>query len=111
MARRSTNDDGANGPRRAAAAAPNKRWSGAVTRGSNALDLETGVFTLDDPREIARSLQRSAETSTRRKGTPYQSAMSMLSFYINRAGKDLTDERRDVLERAKHELRKAFGRS
>jgi Protein of unknown function (DUF3175) len=87
-----------------------RRWSAEVTRHSDALDLEPGVFTHDDPREIALSLKRSAEASARRKGTPFQSAMSMLNFYINRAGKDLPDHRREVLECAKTELRKAFGR-
>lgn len=86
-------------------------WSAEVTRRSNALDLEADVFTLGDPREIALSLKRSAEASRRRKGTPYQSAMSMLTFYINRAGKGLQRNRRLVLERAKAELRRAFGRS
>jgi phosphoenolpyruvate carboxylase len=85
-------------------------WSGEVTRHSNALDLESGVFTWDDPAKIARSLKRSAEASERRKSEPYRSAMSMLTFYINRAGKDLPDERRKALEQAKDELRKAFGR-
>lgn len=85
-------------------------WSDEVTRHSNALDLEAGVFTLDDPKEVALSLKRSAEASARRKSTPFRSAMSMLTFYINRAGKDLPDERRRVLEQAKAELRKAFGR-
>jgi hypothetical protein len=79
-----------------------------VTRNSNALDLNAGVFTLKDPRRIALSLKRSAEASKRRKGTPYQSAMSMLTFYINRAGDGLPKERRRVLERAKDELRKCF---
>jgi hypothetical protein len=87
------------------------RWSGEVTRESDALDLEPGVFTKKTARAIALSLKRSAEASTRRKGTPFQSAMSMLTFYINRAGHTLSDERRAVLERAKDELRKAFGRS
>ena len=86
-------------------------WSGEVTRRSNALDLESGVFTLDDPREIALSLKRSAEASDRRKATPFRSAMSMLTFYINRAGKDLAPERRRALEAAKDELRRAFGRA
>lgn len=86
-------------------------WSNEVTRHSNALDLEPGVFTHDDPEEIAQSLKRSAEASTRRKAAPFRSAMSMLTFYINRAGKDLTPERRRVLEAAKDELRKAFGRA
>lgn len=85
-------------------------WSGAVTRNSNALDLESSVFTQRSPRQIALSLKRSAERSRRRKGTPYQSAMSMLNFYINRAGKGLPDARKRVLARAKDELRKAFGR-
>ncbi|MGE5368722.1 MAG: DUF3175 domain-containing protein [Chloroflexota bacterium] len=87
------------------------RWSQDVTQHSNALDLEAGVFTWDDPKAIARSLQRSAEASARRKTTPFRSAMSMLTFYINRAGKDLPETRRRVLEAAKDELRKAFGRS
>src|SRR5438876_3101757 len=85
-------------------------WSGAVTRNSNALDLEPAVFKRRTPKEIAQSLKRSAEASTRRRGTPYQSAMSMLTFYINRAGKDLPERKNHVLERAKGELRKAFGR-
>jgi hypothetical protein len=84
-------------------------WSADATSRSNALDLEADVFTLDDPREIARSLKRAAEASERRKSPPFRSAMSMLTFYINRAGKNLSDERRRVLERAKDELRKAFG--
>lgn len=87
-----------------------ERWSQDVTEHSDALDLEEGVFTWDDPVRVAASLKHSAEVSTRRKGTPYQSAMSMLTFYINRAGEHLDDEQRDVLERAKTELRRAFGR-
>jgi len=87
-----------------------KNWSGYVTRHSFALDLEEGVFTWDDPREIAESLKRSAEESLRRKGTPFQSAMSMLNFYINRAGKNLKPERKRILEQAKIELRKLFKR-
>jgi hypothetical protein len=87
-----------------------RRWSGEVTRKSDALDLEADVFTLEKPRDIALSLKQSAEASNRRKGTPYQSAMSMLTFYINRAGKNLPKQRQKVLERAKTELRKAFGR-
>jgi hypothetical protein len=79
-------------------------------RRSNALDLDEGVFTLGSPKEIAASLKRSAEASLRRKGTPYQSAMSMLNFYINRAGRNLPERRKRVLERVKPELRKAFGR-
>lgn len=77
---------------------------------SNALDLEPSVFTLEDPRAIARSLKRSAEQSHRRKATPYRSAMSMLSFYINRAGRHLTKVQRTRLERAKDELRALFGK-
>ena len=88
-----------------------KLWSGYVTEHSDALDLEEAVFTLTDPHQIALSLKRSAESSTRRKGTPYQSAMSMLTFYINRGGKGLAPRQRRVLERAKGELRKVFGRS
>lgn len=87
------------------------RWSQDVTEHSNALDLDQGVFTLDDPAEIARSLKRSAERSTRRKSSPYRSAMSMLTFYINRAGKDLPRARLRKLEAAKEELRKAFGKA
>lgn len=86
-------------------------WSADVTRHSNALDLEADVFTLDDPREIARSLKRSAEASARRKSAPFRSAMSMLTFYINRAGKGLSAARKRVLENAKAELRKEFGQS
>jgi hypothetical protein len=89
----------------------NKRWSNAVTRHSNALDLEEGVFTHHDPREVALSLKRSAEESTRRRSSPYRSAMSMLTFYLNRAGKDLPERQKRVLEQAKDELRKAFGRA
>lgn len=85
-------------------------WSAAVTERSNALDLEPGVFTWTDPRRIAESLKRSAETSTRRKGTPLQSAMSMLNFYINRAGSNLSDPQRRLLDQAKIELRRLFAR-
>jgi hypothetical protein len=89
---------------------PAKRWSQEVTEQSNALDLEPGVFTLNDPKQIAASLKRSAEASQRRKADPFRSAMSMLTFYINRAGKHLSDSDRTRLEKAKDELRKAFGR-
>jgi uncharacterized protein DUF3175 len=89
---------------------PAKRWSQEVTEHSNALDLETGVFTLDSPRKIASSLKRSAGQSHRRKSDPYRSAMSMLTFYINRAGKHLSDTDRSRLEKAKDELRKLFRR-
>jgi hypothetical protein len=88
-----------------------RRWSAKVTKRSDALDLESDVFKGKDPRRIALSLKRSAERSKRRKGTPYQSAMSMLNFYINRAGKNLPQRQKRVLEHAKDELRKAFGRS
>jgi len=87
-----------------------KRWSGRVTRESHALQLEDGVFTWKDPARIARSLQKSAEASTERKTTPFRSAMSMLVFYINRAGSALDDEQKEVLEQAKTELRKLYGR-
>jgi len=96
---------------KSAQSSANDRWSGDVTHKSDALDLEEGVFTKKTPRAVALSLKRSAEASSRRKGTPFQSAMSMLNFYINRAGKNLSDERRAVLEQAKDELRKAFGRT
>ena len=86
------------------------RWSAEVTAQSDALDLEDGVFEQEDPKKIALSLKRSAEHSHRRKGTPYQSAMSMLTFYINRAGTNLSKTQLGVLERAKDELRVAFGR-
>jgi hypothetical protein len=87
-----------------------KKWSQDVTEHSNALDLERDVFTKDDPKDIARSLKRSAEHSHRRKSSPYRSAMSMLTFYINRAGKDLEPKQKRVLEEAKDELRALFGR-
>jgi hypothetical protein len=87
-----------------------KRWSQRVTETSNALDLEAGVFNLDDPREIALSLKRSAERSHRRRSDPFRSAMSMLTFYINRAGTQLPAARRARLEVAKDELRDLFGR-
>lgn len=86
------------------------RWSQRVTRESNALDLEEGVFTKSSPKEIARSLQRSAEQSTRRKTDPFRSAMSMLVFYINRAGRNLPAKQRKTLDRAKDELRALYGR-
>lgn len=88
-----------------------KRWSNDVTEHSTALRLEKGVFTFKDPKQIAASLKRSAEASTRRKSDPYRSAMSMLTFYINRAGKNLSNADRLRLEQAKIELRKVFGRS
>ncbi|HEX6806567.1 MAG TPA: DUF3175 domain-containing protein [Gemmatimonadaceae bacterium] len=87
-----------------------KRWSGYVTAHSNALDLDRSVFTWKDPHRIARSLKRSADHSRRRKSDPYRSAMSMLTFYINRAGKNLGSRQRRVLERAKSELRRLYKR-
>ena len=87
---------------------PKRKWSKQVSEHSNALDLEKDVFTEDDPRAIAQSLKRSAVRSKRRKGTPLQSAMGMLNFYINRAGKNLPKARRAKLEKAKDELRAAF---
>lgn len=87
-----------------------RRWSQHVTETSNALDLDQGVFTWSDPKRIARSLKHSAEASGRRRGSPLQSAMSMLNFYINRAGSGLTVKQKRVLTQAKSELRKAFGR-
>lgn len=87
-----------------------KYWSGEVTKHNNALDLEEGVFTWKDPVKIAVSLKKSAENSTRRKGTPLQSAMSMLNFYINRAGKNLDPKQKEILEKSKTELIKVFGR-
>jgi hypothetical protein len=87
-----------------------KRWSQRVTRDSDALDLKRGVFTLRDPKAIAASLKRSAERSSRRKAGAYRSALSMLTFYINRAGKTLPKTRRDRLQRAKAELKHQFER-
>jgi hypothetical protein len=88
-----------------------RRWSAQVTKHSDALDLKHDVFRTKDPRKIALSLKRSAEQSSRRKGTPYQSAMSMLNFYINRAGKNLPRKQKQILENAKQELRDVFGRA
>lgn len=83
-------------------------WSAKVTRESRALDLEEGVFTWTNPKRIARSLKMSADVSKNRKAPPLRSAMSMLVFYINRAGKNLSEEQRSVLEQAKEELRKLY---
>jgi Protein of unknown function (DUF3175) len=85
-----------------------KRWSRRVTETSDALDLDKGVFSLESPRRIALSLKRSAERSRRRKADPFRSAMSMLNFYINRAGRKLPRRRRDRLEAAKSELRRLY---
>ncbi len=90
------------------AAGKRKRWSQRVTETSNALDLQQGVFTKENPRSIARSLKRSADSSGRRKTDSFRSAMSMLNFYINRAGKKLSKERRAILEAAKAELRDLY---
>ena len=87
-----------------------RRWSQHVTETSDALDLEGGVFVKGDPRAIARSLKRSAERSHRRKSDPFRSAMSMLTFYLNRAGKNLPKARRSRLEAAKDELRALYGK-
>ena len=95
---------------RARRQAPNRRWSGEVTRHSNAMDLEPDVFKKSDPRAIAESLKRSAESSTRRKSPPFRSAMSMLNFYINRGGSNVSAAQKAVLVRAKEELRKLFER-
>ncbi|AYG62950.1 DUF3175 domain-containing protein [Rhizobium jaguaris] len=87
-----------------------KKWSHEVTENSDALDLENGVFKSQDPKTIADSLKHSAEASDRRKSSPFRSAMSMLNFYINRAGSHLSKRQRETLEAAKDELRKDFGR-
>lgn len=88
-----------------------KKWSQEVTEHSNAMDTKKDIFASHDPHEIAVSLKHSAEASYRRKSSPYRSAMSMLTFYINRAGENLSDRQRKVLEKAKDELREAFGRA
>jgi hypothetical protein len=87
-----------------------RRWSAEVMRKSDALDLRKGVFTRRSPRAVALSLKRSAERSKRRKSAPFRSAMSMLNFHINRAGKGMSKSQRGVLERAKGELRKLYGK-
>ena len=86
------------------------KWSQAVTKKSNALDLEEGVFSWNDPKEIAKSLKRSADKSLRRKSSPFRSAMAMLVFYINRAGNSLNKEQKEILEQAKDELRSLYHR-
>jgi hypothetical protein len=90
--------------------ASERNWSAKVTHESDALDLEAGVFTWSDPGKIARSLKNSADRSRRRKSEPFRSAMSMLVFYINRAGSNLPTSQKETLEQAKHELRKLYGR-
>jgi hypothetical protein len=92
------------------AAKQTKRWSRRVTETSDAMDLETGVFKKKSPRAIARSVKLSAERSTRRKSPPFRSAMSMLTFYLNRGGKNLPAAEKRILVRAKDELRKLYGR-
>ena len=87
-----------------------EKWSAEVTQHSDALDLEENIFESKNPKEIAGSLKKSAEQSERRKSSPYRSAMSMLTFYINRAGKNLGADQKEILEHAKDELRRAFGR-
>lgn len=86
-----------------------RRWSQHVTQESDALDIEGGTFAQDDPKKIAHDLKRDAERSHRRKSSPYRSAMSMLTFFINRAGRGLPAKRKQTLEQAKDELRRAFG--
>ncbi len=108
-ARRKTKTTRGKSPARRKAATP-KRWSQRVTQESDALDLKRGVFTLRDPKKIAASLKRSAERSSRRKTSAYRSALSMLTFYVNRAGRTLPKTQRSRLERAKDELKKQFGR-
>lgn len=88
-----------------------KKWSAKVTRDSHALDLEEGVFTWKDPAKIARSLKTSADKSRHRKALPFRSAMSMLAFYINRAGRNLDEEQKEILEQAKDELRRFYKRT
>lgn len=89
----------------------NKKWSSEVTKKSDSLDLEEGVFTWDDPERIAKSLKRSAEESNRRKTDPYRSAMSMINFYINRAGGELSQKRKNTLENSKKELKKLYNKN
>jgi hypothetical protein len=98
------------GSSRRTSTASRRRWSQEVTEHSDALTLEGGVFTSKDPRRIAASLKRSAERSNRRKSDPFRSALSMLTFYINRAGKNLPPARKKILMQAKEELRKQFGK-
>jgi hypothetical protein len=109
--RRTRSGSSHGGKSKRAPAKAGSRWSHRVMEKSDALDLESGVFTKRSPRQIALSLKRSAESSRRRKSDPFRSAMSMLSFHINRAGRNLSPERRRVLDRAKQELRAAFGRT
>jgi hypothetical protein len=109
-ARRSSSGSRRTSAARKGARRPKRRWSAKVTQQSDALTLRAGVFKLKDPKKIAASLKRSAERSRRRKADPYRSALSMLTFYINRAGKNLPPARKKTLTRAKGELRRQFGR-
>jgi len=110
-AKKTARKTAANGTRRRRKTVGARRWSKRVTETSDALDLKGGVFTLRDPRKIAASLKRSAERSKRRKTNPYRSALSMLTFYVNRAGKNLPASRRKVLDQAKDELKQQFHRT
>jgi hypothetical protein len=101
---------GGTGTRTGTRTAKGRRWSHKVMEHSDALDLEHDIFRSGSPQEIAQSLKHSAEQSRRRKGSAFQSAMSMLNFYVNRAGKNLPQTRRDALQKAKQKLREAFGR-
>ncbi|WP_233810093.1 DUF3175 domain-containing protein [Paraburkholderia sp. HP33-1] len=97
-------------PGRKSASQSSNRWSHQVMETSDAMDIEAGIFKSGSAEEIAQSLKRSSTRSRRRKGTPFESAMSMLNFYVNRAGRNLPQARRDVLQQAKRRLREAFGR-
>src|SRR5262245_57440956 len=108
-ARRSQHS-GAKAARHSGRSGTGRIWSQRVTRESDALDLDRGIFSLDDPKKIAASLKRSAERSRRRKAAPYRSALSMLTFYINRAGRKLPAHRKRILNQAKDELGEQFGR-
>ena len=110
-ARKSARKTKTAGNKRRSADARGRKWSARVTRQSDALDLQKGVFTLSSPKRIAASLKRSAERSKRRKADPYRSALSMLTFYINRAGKNLPASRKRTLMQAKRELRVQFERA
>jgi Protein of unknown function (DUF3175) len=99
------------GRKRSSRSSGGRKWSARVTRESDALDLDRGVFRLNSPKRIAASLKRSAERSKRRKADPYRSALSMLTFYINRAGRNLPASRKRTLTKAKDELRVQFGRA
>jgi hypothetical protein len=89
---------------------PRKKWSARVTKTSDALDLKSKIFKSHDPKKVAKSLKRSSDTSKRKKGTPLQSAMSMLNFYMNRAGKNLPAKDKKILNEAKDELRELYGK-